>query len=210
MLLASSVSLAIAEEIAPNFTLTDIDGIDFSLSDYRGKVVLLDFFATSCGTCRAEISRLRVLHEEFGDDLVIISVSIVPLSDTVESLRQFREDYEMDWIVARDTNGVSWSYGVTSTATRVIIDQEGYIQHRHVGITDESVLQDEIYEIMSEFGTDLNKDGRVDIRDMTIVAMAFGSEPGDENWNIIADLNDDEVIDIRDITIVALEFGKTV
>jgi len=57
---------------------------------------------------------------------------------------------------------------------------------------------------------DLNQDGIVDIRDITIVAMAFGCEPEDENWNIIADLNEDEVIDIRDITIVALEFGKTV
>ena len=55
----------------------------------------------------------------------------------------------------------------------------------------------------------MHKDGIVDIRDITIVALAFGSKPGDENWNIIADLNNDEVIDIRDITIVALEFGKT-
>jgi len=57
--------------------------------------------------------------------------------------------------------------------------------------------------------SDLNNDGIVNIRDITIVALAFGSKPGDNNWNLTADLNSDEVIDIRDITIVALEFGKT-
>jgi len=56
---------------------------------------------------------------------------------------------------------------------------------------------------------DLNGDRKVDIRDVTKVALAFGSKPGDNNWNPIADLNNDEVIDIRDITVVALEFGKT-
>jgi len=56
---------------------------------------------------------------------------------------------------------------------------------------------------------DVNGDRVVDIRDITIVALAFGTKPGDDNWNQIADLNDDEVVDIRDITIVALEFGKS-
>jgi len=56
----------------------------------------------------------------------------------------------------------------------------------------------------------MHGDGTIDIRDITIVAMAFGPTLGDDNWNQIADLNEDEVIDIRDITIVALEFGKTV
>ena len=69
-------------------------------------------------------------------------------------------------------------------------------------------IMDEMWERDAFLG-DLNGDGVVDLRDITFVALAFGSKPGDENWNEVADLNDDEVIDIRDITIVAIEFGKT-
>ena len=95
ILLASIVVLSffvrcvIAQGIAPDFTLTDIDGVEFSLSDHRGRVVLLDFFATWCGPCVDEIPHLRLLHSEFGEDFIIISISVDPYSDTVEDLQQF-------------------------------------------------------------------------------------------------------------------------
>jgi len=139
--------------LAPDFTLTDIDGNTFSLSDFQGKVVILDFFATWCGPCVAEIPHLRSLQEEFGEDLIIISISISPSSDTVEKLQQFRQEHEIDWIVARDTIGMNDGYDVQIVPTLVILDQEGYIQYRHVDFTDESVLREEIIEIIPEFGT---------------------------------------------------------
>lgn len=147
------VRSAVAQEIAPDFNLTDIDGIQFSLSDYTEKVVLLDFFATWCGPCISEIPHLKSLHEKFGEDLVIISISVSPSSDTVESLLRFRQEHEMNWIIARDTIGVSDKYGVQYIPTLVIVDQEGYIQHRHVGLTEESVLHGEIVKIVPEFWT---------------------------------------------------------
>jgi len=58
--------------------------------------------------------------------------------------------------------------------------------------------------------TDLNYDGIVNIVDISIVAVAFGSTPEDLGWNIIADLNNDEIINILDVSMVAMEFGKTV
>jgi len=58
--------------------------------------------------------------------------------------------------------------------------------------------------------SDLNNDGTVNILDVSIVALAFGSTPDDPNWNIIADLNRDQTINILDISAVAREFGKTV
>lgn len=142
-----------AQEVAPDFTLTDIDGVEFSLGDYRGKVVLLDFFDTLCGECREEIPHLKSLHVEFGDDLVIISISVSLSFDTVEKLQQFRNEHEIDWILARDTIGIYDDYDAQYIPTLVIIDQEGYIQQRHVGLKGESVLQQEIYEIIPEFGT---------------------------------------------------------
>ena len=60
------------------------------------------------------------------------------------------------------------------------------------------------------FPTDLNKDGRVNIMDIAIVAKAFGSKPGDPNWNEIADLDKNEIINIIDISMVAKDFGKSI
>ncbi|UCE44087.1 MAG: TlpA family protein disulfide reductase [Candidatus Bathyarchaeota archaeon] len=148
VVLSFLVRCAVAQEVAPDFTLTDIDGVDFSLSDFRGKVVLLDFFATWCGACVDAIPHLKSLHGEFGEDLIIVTISVDPYSDTVETLQQFREDHGIDWIVARDTVGVHEEYGMYYLPTLVIIDQEGYIQHEHSGSIDESVLREEIHEIM--------------------------------------------------------------
>ena len=212
-LLLFSVRLVIAEKIAPDFTLTDIDGVEFSLSDYRGKVVLLNFFQILCGPCVAEIPHLKVVHEEFGEDLIIISISISPGYDTVEKLQQFREEHEIDWIIARDTLGVHENYIIT-TPTLVIIDQLGHIRYTHAPtppkyITAARTLSEEIdYVISRVLIGDINGDGKVDIIDVYLVAKPFGSRPGDERWNETADLNNDEFINIVDMYMVAKEYGK--
>jgi len=138
-----------AKEVAPNFTLTDIDGNKFSLSNYQGKIVLLDFFRIipSCPPCLEAIPHLKSLHETFGEGLVIISISVG--SETVNDLQQFRDDYEIGWTIAKDTVGVSNDYEVQYIPTLAIIDQDGYIRYRHVGLTEESVLSNEINAIMS-------------------------------------------------------------
>jgi thiol-disulfide isomerase/thioredoxin len=147
------MNYALAQELAPDFTLTDIDGSQFSLNNFRGRVVLLDFFATWCSPCLSEIPHLKSLNDEFGNDLVIISISVSPSTDSVEMLQQFRQDYKMNWIITRDTAGVSYDYGIQYIPTLVVIDQEGYIKHQHVGLTDESVLHEEIVSIIPEFET---------------------------------------------------------
>lgn len=138
-----------AKEVAPNFTLTDIDGNEFSLSDYRGKIVLLDFFRIipDCPPCIEAIPHLKSLHETFGEGLVIISISVG--SETLDDLQQFRDDYEIGWTIAKGTLGVSDDYTIQYIPTLVIVDQDGYIRYRHVGLTEESVLSDEINAIMS-------------------------------------------------------------
>jgi hypothetical protein len=64
--------------------------------------------------------------------------------------------------------------------------------------------------IIVTFVTDLNRNGQVNILDIFIITKAYGSKPGDENWNTIADLNKDNIINILDVFAVAWDFGKTV
>ena len=140
-----------AQQLVPDFTLTDIDGNEFSLSDYRGKVVILDFFARWCNYCYNIIPHLKSLHEEFSEKLVILTISVDPTYDTVEGLQEFKETYGVKWNIARDIADVSQKYEIEYIPTTIIIDQNGYLQHRHVGgQVKETTLSDEVEGLLAE------------------------------------------------------------
>jgi len=130
--------------VAPDFILTDIDGNEFTLSLYLGKVVLLDFFATWCTASVNQFYHLMNLHEEFGEKLVLISIS--PENETI--LKDFREAYSVNWTIAEDISDVFDMYNVSYTPTLVIIDQHGYIRYTHIGLTEESLLRPEIESLL--------------------------------------------------------------
>ena len=134
-----SCSQVVYAELAPEFTLTDIDGNTFSLSDFRGKIVLLDFFATWCGPCRSEMPHLKATQDEFYEELVVISISVDPDYDTVERLQQFRSSYNITWTLARDTANVAAKYDVSAIPTLYVIDQNGYVTFHKVGLTEELI-----------------------------------------------------------------------
>jgi peroxiredoxin len=143
----------VGKKKAADFTLVDINGEQFSLSDYLGKVVLLDFFSTYCGPCIIEIEHLRGLYDEYSPDkLVILSISVNPYTDTVQVLQNFAQQNEMAWTVASDTDDVAYKYGVSPIPHLVIVDAEGYQRHSHIGLTAESTLRSEIGPLLSEIG----------------------------------------------------------
>jgi thiol-disulfide isomerase/thioredoxin len=143
----------VGKEKAPNFTLVDINGKQFSLSDHLGKVVLLDFFATWCGPCIMEIEHLKGLYEEYSpEQLVILSISVDPYTDTTQILQVFAQQNEMIWTVTRDTDNVAYKYAVSPIPHLVIVDTEGYKRHSHIGLTAESTLRSEIDSLVSEIG----------------------------------------------------------
>ncbi len=131
---------------APDFTLIDLDGNSFKLSDFGGRVILLDFMATWCGPCRASMPALIALHEEMGEKVVMISIGVDPVYDSEERLREWMNEWGAEWIHARDLADppLLQLYGVTGIPTYVIVDKNGDIAIRHVGFTSGARLMAEL------------------------------------------------------------------
>jgi cytochrome oxidase Cu insertion factor (SCO1/SenC/PrrC family) len=126
--------------LATDFVLTDVDGNTFKLSDQQGKVVVLEFMRTTCPACISEEPYLRQLRSNFGSDVVMVIVSIDPTTDTDSVLRDHRDQNLMGWLAMGDKTEVFKLFGVQATPTIFIIDKNGYIQYKHVGVTESSVL----------------------------------------------------------------------
>lgn len=133
-----------AYSVASDFTLTDVDGNPFRLSANRGKVVVLEFMRTTCPACITQESNLRELRSRFGDDVVMVMVSVDPATDTDSLLGEHRDRNVPGWIAIGDRGQVYLSYSVQSTPTIFIIDKDGYIRYQHVGVTESTVLINEV------------------------------------------------------------------
>jgi peroxiredoxin len=132
---------------APDFTLTNIDGVTFSLSDYRDNIVVIEFMATRCGACVAQVSHLKQLYENYrARGVVIISIDVDP-SETDRTLQEFRSTYGCDWIFARGPT-VGTTYRIVYIPTVYIIDRHGCIAYRNTGMTPYSVLASEISKLL--------------------------------------------------------------
>lgn len=154
----SSVWQAFCAEAAPSFTLTDIDGNSFSTSDFRGKVVVLTFVATRFIFCEAQANILMDLYEYFRGDMILLAIGVDaethPMGgDTDEQLRDFKNNTEFSGRVARDTEGIAIDYNVKYVPTSFIIDQDGYIRHKHVGIVETQTLLNELQIVIPEFSS---------------------------------------------------------
>lgn len=137
VLLASGLTLLfLIEEPAPDFTGADVYGQDFTLSEQRGRVVILNFMFTTCPACEQEIEVLkdvRGVHDE--SDVVIVSIS-VSLSDNNAILRAYRESMEANWTFLMDPGDVTDSYEVRSVPHMFVIDGSGRIASSHADILD--------------------------------------------------------------------------
>ena len=126
--------------LAPDFTLEDVDGKNVSLSDYRGKIVFLNFWATWCQYCVMEMPDLEEVHQEFskGNDAVILTVNSDKDPDMV---RKFMDKNGLTLPVLMDyTDEVNWMYGVSGIPVTYIIDRDGYAYGRIPGMTDKNTI----------------------------------------------------------------------
>ncbi len=128
---------------APDFTLSQFSGPPLKLSDYRGKVVLLDFWATWCEPCRAEIPHFVELQDKYGSQgFQIIGVS---MDDSPDPVPAFYKQFKMNYPVVMGNAQIGEEYGgVLGLPIAFVIDRQGLIRAKHMGATDAAVFEREI------------------------------------------------------------------
>ena len=115
---------------APDFTLVDLDGKRHTLSDYKGNVVIIDFWATFCPPCRIEIPHFIEFYNEYKDrGLVILGVGL----DGKEKLRSFRDAMGINYPILVGDRVVAISYGVQAIPVTFILNSEGEFIKRILG-----------------------------------------------------------------------------
>ena len=132
---------------ARDFSLHNLAGEKVSLSDYKGKVVLINFWATWCPPCRAEIPDLEAAYREHqDDDFVVLGVSI---EDPPETVQAFVAEYGVTYPVLLDSEGeMVRVYRAAGLPTSVFVDPQGVIRIRHVGYLSEAQLKQYLQSLL--------------------------------------------------------------
>ena len=132
-----------------NFALKDMNGANVTLSDYKGKVILIDFWATWCGPCKIEIPWFVELQTKYGKDgLQALGVSV---DDTVEKLKPYVSELKMNYPVLQglghddmqEASGPLWGIPVT-----VVISRDGKICTKHIGFSAKESFEKEIKSLL--------------------------------------------------------------
>lgn len=133
---------------APDFELTDSNGRKVKLSDYKGKVVLLNFWATWCGPCKLEIPWFVDFEKRYKDQgFAVLGVSMD--EDGWDAVKPYIEDKQVNYRVVVGTDAVGQLYGgVEALPTTFMIDREGKIAATHIGLVMKKDYEDEIAELL--------------------------------------------------------------
>lgn len=128
---------------ATDFSLSDLQGKKLSLTDYRGKVVLLDFWATWCAPCQEEIPHFVEMQNQYGSSgLQVVGIS---MDDDAKPVQEFYRQHQLNYPVAvGDTKLAERFGGILGLPVTFVIDRQGRITKKFVGATDTSVIEKEI------------------------------------------------------------------
>jgi peroxiredoxin len=145
---AASVKSPKDRKKAPDFTLKDSDGRTVRLSDYRGKVVLLNFWATWCGPCKIEIPWFIDFEQKYKDRGFAV-LGIAMDDEGWDVVKPYIQERKVNYRVMMGSEEVATLYGnVESLPTTFLIDREGKIASIHVGLVGRRDYQDEILQLL--------------------------------------------------------------
>lgn len=132
-----------------NYIMLDTtDGSQIYLEQYRGKVVVLDMFATWCSPCKIQMTELKELQAEFlPSELVILSVDADP-SESMDLIREFKAEEGADWPFAAANADFNSKFPASSIPTMYVIDPNGNVAETYVGVTDSDILVNEVQSLI--------------------------------------------------------------
>jgi peroxiredoxin len=139
-------------KLAPEFSLNDVNGKKVSLSDYKGKVIIINFWATFCGPCKEEMPSLNNLFLAYkGDGLVVLAIST---DDSEKPVRSFIREKAVAFTVLMDKDQDVYfdQYGVLGLPTSFLIDREGIIRDKIRGerVWDSPEMKEKIGMLLSK------------------------------------------------------------
>lgn len=119
---------------APDFTLSDLQGNKVSLAEWRGKVVVIEFWATWCPPCRESVPEVNTLYARFKDkNFRLLAIAVDKGADALSGVRAFVEEQGVSYPVLLDDGEASKSYSVMSIPVLFIVDKEGKVVKRRTG-----------------------------------------------------------------------------
>ncbi|BBI36418.1 TlpA family protein disulfide reductase [Cohnella abietis] len=123
------------DQAAPDFQLTDLEGNVVNLSDYRGQTVLMNFWATWCQVCKAEMPHVEKLYQNYKDlDVVVLSVNVTSQERNAQQVESYVDKHGLSFPVVLDEQGtVAKQYQVTAYPTTYVIDSTGKIRNHYLG-----------------------------------------------------------------------------
>ena len=150
MVVTAYLLFADTSKPAPDVSFTTMQGKQTTLAAYKGKVVLVNFWATTCPGCVEEMNNLGKLQNQFGNK-GYVTLSVAMAYDPPEYLNNFLKNQSMPFIVTHDLSGnVSKAFGdVQLTPTSFLIDKNGRIVKQYLGSIDEQKVEKDISILMS-------------------------------------------------------------
>jgi thiol-disulfide isomerase/thioredoxin len=145
---SGAACMANAKPAKLDFTIKDLDGQQVSLSSFKGKVILLNFWATWCGPCKAEIPGFVELQAAMPNDLVVVGYSV---DDTAEQAREYAKQYKMNYpiLLGEGREDVQDAYGpIWGIPASFIISRDGKVCKKHLGIAPKAVFEKEIKALL--------------------------------------------------------------
>ena len=146
---ANEIEVSSERKVAQDFTLTTLQGEQVSLSDYKGKIVILNFWTSWCGPCKEEMPHMQSFSEKH-PDVAMLAVNLTSMDLGIDAVKQFVDEFGLTFpILLDEADVVGKQYNILTIPTSYIIDPEGRIFKEVIGPMDEPMMEELVRELTS-------------------------------------------------------------